>query len=72
VEAEEERKPDWRKSGSPVEAHLAAVGGGSYVGSPAEAGGSPAEARRKHRRWRKLGHCSGQKSGTRRSPYSPH
>jgi len=36
---------------------------------PVEASGSPAEARQKRKRWRKLGHCSGQKSGTRRSPY---
>jgi len=33
VEVEEEWKPDWQKSGSPVEVHPSAVHGRSYGGS---------------------------------------
>jgi len=44
VEAEEEWKPDWQKSGSPVEAHPSAVGGGSYGGSQWKSSRSSSEA----------------------------
>ena len=44
MEDEEEQKPDWRKSGSPVEAHPSAVGGGSYGGSQWKSSRSSSEA----------------------------